>query len=522
MEETNPNQSSIGSKTSSRNQMEIDLNLPLPCSDFHDSNDSDCVEVIPIYDDACKPNQSSLGSQNASRNEVGIDLNLPPPCSDFHDSNDVVEGVPIYVVSSIPTLMQNYHSFRRSGTPSKFMFYKNGSWIDFSDDVFKILKSSFSKGNSIVEVQIAGACYLFDFFQMLQVDLLTGDVRPISWIDIEGKHFFPRESIGEETHSFPEVINISSKVETETRAIQNYTKREKLPLQNSPDEQTNTCKISYPISMGRREWPDVTILKEGEECYSMVKAIFLSGMISDHDVTITSIRKCLHSSPFALSRLEMYKTQEMMTKADNKGVSNIKLAWHATSAELIPDILSRGFNRPKKLSGSDCYGYGIYLSPQGSAYTSALLSKMDHNGEKHLLMCRVIMGNVEKVQQGANQFYPSSIEFDTGVDDLEKPKWYIVWTSKMNRHILPQFIVSFQSKGYPIGPSRRITTPTTQETSNSTFLKLLFKLKSSLPPSKVQELESFHTMYMAGELTNDFFMRQVKLIIGDDTLFNSS
>lgn len=70
---------------------------------------------------------------------------------------------------------------------------------------------------------------------------------------------------------------------------------------------------------------------------------------------------------------------------------------------------------------------------------------MDGNGEKHLILCRVILGNVEKVEVGSQQYYPSKLEFDTGADDLNNPKWYIVWSSNMNRHIIPEFVVSYKS-----------------------------------------------------------------------------
>lgn len=55
------------------------------------------------------------------------------------------------------------------------------------------------------------------------------------------------------------------------------------------------------------------------------------------------------------------------------------------------------------------------------------------------------MGKSEKVEAGSLQYHPSSDEFDSGVDDLTTPKWYIVWSTHMNTHILPEYIVSFRS-----------------------------------------------------------------------------
>lgn len=55
------------------------------------------------------------------------------------------------------------------------------------------------------------------------------------------------------------------------------------------------------------------------------------------------------------------------------------------------------------------------------------------------------MGNAEKVDGGSLQFHPSGEEYDCGVDDLVNPRWYIVWSTHMNRYILPEYVVSFKS-----------------------------------------------------------------------------
>ena len=78
---------------------------------------------------------------------------------------------------------------------------------------------------------------------------------------------------------------------------------------------------------------------------------------------------------------------------------------------------------------------------------STLQSKADDNGEKHVILCRVILGKVEMVNAGSQQCHPSSGEFDTGADDLKNPKWYVVWCTNMNSHILPECVVSFKSSG---------------------------------------------------------------------------
>lgn len=73
-----------------------------------------------------------------------------------------------------------------------------------------------------------------------------------------------------------------------------------------------------------------------------------------------------------------------------------------------------------------------------------MMSEIDENGEKHVILCRVILGKCEKVEAGSLQSYPSSVEYDTGVDDLNNPRWYTVWHGNMNTHILPECVVSYR------------------------------------------------------------------------------
>ena len=77
-------------------------------------------------------------------------------------------------------------------------------------------------------------------------------------------------------------------------------------------------------------------------------------------------------------------------------------------------------------------------------FTSALSSDVDEDGLKHILLCRVIMGNMEVVCPGSSQFHPSSQNFDSGVDNLLAPRRYIVWSANMNSHIFPTFVISFK------------------------------------------------------------------------------
>lgn len=64
---------------------------------------------------------------------------------------------------------------------------------------------------------------------------------------------------------------------------------------------------------------------------------------------------------------------------------------------------------------------------------------------RYLLLCRVILGKQEVVHPGSDQYHPSTGEFESGVDNLQVPKKYILWSTNMNTHILPEYIISLKA-----------------------------------------------------------------------------
>lgn len=77
-------------------------------------------------------------------------------------------------------------------------------------------------------------------------------------------------------------------------------------------------------------------------------------------------------------------------------------------------------------------------------FPSANFCDVDENGVRHMILCRVIMGNMEPVYLGSKQFHPSNEAFDNGVDDPQNPKHYIIWSMNMNTHVYPEYVVSFK------------------------------------------------------------------------------
>ncbi|KAK1264007.1 putative inactive poly [ADP-ribose] polymerase SRO1 [Acorus gramineus] len=84
----------------------------------------------------------------------------------------------------------------------------------------------------------------------------------------------------------------------------------------------------------------------------------------------------------------------------------------------------------------------------GMGLTASLKScDVDDDGLHYMLLCRIIMGNMEEMQSG-NQFCPRQENFDSAVDNLEKPKCYMIWSSQTKANIYPEFVISFKLAPY--------------------------------------------------------------------------
>ncbi|EFH55180.1 hypothetical protein ARALYDRAFT_344261 [Arabidopsis lyrata subsp. lyrata] len=103
------------------------------------------------------------------------------------------------------------------------------------------------------------------------------------------------------------------------------------------------------------------------------------------------------------------------------------------------------------------YGVGIYLTVANCSYFSARYCDVDKNraryidcdgdknGVRYMVLCHVIMGNMELLRGDKAQFFYGGEEYDNGVvDDIESPKNYIVWNINMNTHIFPEFVFRFK------------------------------------------------------------------------------
>ncbi|XP_057773461.1 probable inactive poly [ADP-ribose] polymerase SRO3 [Salvia miltiorrhiza] len=437
-------------------------------------------------------------------------------------------------------LIQNYSNFKRSSCPKRLMFYENGSWVDYSEEVADLLKLGFAEGRPMVEAQVLGYNCFFDLYRMLEIDLESGNQRSIAWIDADGKCFFPKTFVDScENDREVELVDgdkSCAKIEIDIKIVENSGNHEGVGLKEdvnfgkrgrSENVEKGKVEESFCGTAAKRlkmvesesqssRWPKARNLAAGEKRYAIVKNLFLSGLENvEPGARITSIHQCVRMGPLDKARSEIFAKQVEIKKRA-RGESNVVFAWYGASSQGVESILMHGFGIPSKLSRSAGHGIGIHLSPIRSPQNSAMLAEVDENGEKHVILCRVILGKCEKVEAGSLQSYPSSVEYDTGVDDLNNPRWYTVWHGNMNTHILPECVVSYR----PVNINGSVNSvPKNWVPHPSTFIAKLFsKLRGSLPLPQFCELQTSWESCKEGKLGKDAFMKKLRLLVGDDVL----
>ncbi|KAJ6415507.1 hypothetical protein OIU84_004328 [Salix udensis] len=392
------------------------------------------------------------------------------------------------------SLLRSYSNFMRTGMPQRLMCYQNGEWADFPKDLVALVRKDLQGKKAFVEVELEGHCYVIDFLHMLRVDMKTGIQQPIAWIDEAGGCFFPetyadedepylccqhdcvknqgaifREPLGPREIKLQLEIDInggdqskSKEYSGESNAIVKHIQIGQKPMSDHyPVEVEDSCKPGEKNDeeMEENEQIEANLLTESQILDSdTVKKMFVTVMKPFGGADIVDIYRC--SSTSMQARFELFQKQIALT-GKYRGDANVQYAWLASSKGALSTIMLYGLGHCGPCTTNSKRGIGVHLSAENYCHTSAKYCDVDENGVRHLVFCRVIMGNMELLQPGSWQFHPSSENFDSGVDDLENPREYIVWNMNMNTHIHPEFVVSFKisstTEGFLVGSESKHT-----------------------------------------------------------------
>lgn len=263
-------------------------------------------------------------------------------------------------------------------------------------------------------------------------------------------------------------------------------------------------------------------LNESDKMHQIIEKKFLS-RLDAHGVKgqVQSIHRNLFSaSEINQARLRSFQIFSKAVEIKNEGNANIKYAWFGASKDEINNIIMHGFG-VQNIQKNGSFSQGVVLSPDHSPLESVESAIADDDGIKHLLLCRVILGKLELVNPFSKQSSPSSENFQSGVDDFVSPKKFIVWSNQMNTHILPEFVVSFNTPWKPSTVNRPQSDGVRIQKPASPWIPipdLIAALSKILPPKSMKSITQYRRSYIEHKISRRDMIQGIRECTGDSLL----
>uniref|UniRef100_A0A0D9W1K1 PARP n=1 Tax=Leersia perrieri TaxID=77586 RepID=A0A0D9W1K1_9ORYZ len=372
--------------------------------------------------------------------------------------------------------IERYNNFKISGMPVRVLSYQQGGWRDFPEDVVNLVQQSFKLKSPITSAVFQNRQVLFDFMRMICLDSAMAIDKPIAWIDDHGKCFSPDSCSGVipseplqhgKNEFFKSIHDLSS----------SYEAHQHDGMSSSAAESSSSASFNVVLSDAQKVNDAVEdkqkVLNEGHEVVGEDKKGHLIHSNGTSDGTMqapcinqnngtrpdSAVRNLLFQGLGHLTEKDVigiYRTplldqqgrprytlfqEEVQITKSQRGNANERYAWLACTKDTMEEMMMRGALKiANPLQGPTC-GVGAHLAPANYSNICAGYSDIDENGILRMMLCRVIMGNVEVVSSGSKQCQPTSESFDSGVDDLQKPKHYIIWDANVHKHIYAEYAV---------------------------------------------------------------------------------
>ncbi|WJX33041.1 hypothetical protein P8452_21295 [Trifolium repens] len=263
-------------------------------------------------------------------------------------------------------------------------------------------------------------------------------------------------------------------------------------------------------------------LEEGDTVHDLLKTRFLRGLgLISTKTEILAIHRNACSDVVSQARLQSFHVYAEAVSKIRGG--NIVTEFAGLMANREPvranrygendvrDILSNGF--------SHVHGSSLSLSPDDSPLQSVKSCFVGRDGVRHLILCRVILGRTEIVQSDTKQCYPSCEDYDSGVDNISAPTKYMIWSSRMNTHVWPAYLISFKvssSKGVEMNEDKHVK-PTSPWMPFPILISVLSKV---LPSLDIALICKFYKAKKEGKISRHELIQKVRQIAGDKLLIS--
>lgn len=252
-------------------------------------------------------------------------------------------------------------------------------------------------------------------------------------------------------------------------------------------------------------------LGEGDSVYDLLKTRFLHGLGAlSSKAEILAIQRNVCSDAVSQARLRSFLFYAEAVSKLRGGDSNVKYAWYgATGENDVRGILSNGF--------SHVHGNSLCLSPDDSPLQSVKSCAVGRDGVRHLILCRVILGRTEIVQADTKQCYPSCADYDSGVDSFSAPTKYMIWSSRMNTHVWPAYVLSVKVSSLKAVEIEGQARPTSPSVPFPTLISMLSKVSPQLDIALICKL---YKARKERKISRHELIEKVRQIAGDKLLFS--
>ncbi|GAB4843603.1 hypothetical protein Ancab_013567 [Ancistrocladus abbreviatus] len=297
----------------------------------------------------------------------------------------------------------------------------------------------------------------------------------------------------------------------------------KMEIDNAQDQESSIsdCESSVSAELPESDSLIIGLVPcdvESRE-YKLIKQRFVTclGQLGEK-IRVAAVHKMTRTSFTAQAKLLAFQVYSRALESKNGGNANVKYAWFGTSKQGVNRIMAHGFGEEEIRGNNGLFGRGVYLSPDSSPLESVQSSMVDKHGFRHVLLCKVLLGKTEVVPCGSEQSSPSSELFDSGVDNPISPKKYVVWSTHINTHILPEYVVSFRDPP-SLRRCPRMEVPKKIPTSPwMPFPALISVLSKFLPPDAITLINNYHKNFKERRISRGELIQQVRQLAGDKLL----
>ncbi|CAC5392790.1 PARP10_14_15 [Mytilus coruscus] len=229
----------------------------------------------------------------------------------------------------------------------------------------------------------------------------------------------------------------------EFHIFQTNTETSKFPVCDTTSDKTAKFKMCQSMpDLFSDSSENVPSNWTGMEAHEMITTVILQPHDQEYKDVVDEFKQtsAKHYDIIKVERIQnrtlhqQYKARKkLMDSIYPSCFNNERKLWHGTTLEAVDGINTYGFNRGYCGKNAASYGNGVYFAVNSSYSTKSQYSTPDHNNNKRVYLCKVLVGEYVKGQRDMRvppQKYGASgshILYDSVVDNPSAPRIFVIF-----------------------------------------------------------------------------------------------